>query len=67
MVTDKDRMIEWLNRVAGEVYALRRKPRLGTDKCLAAIRQNYDVINVLTKVANGDARMQGIAPPTDII
>lgn len=60
-------MIEWLNRVADDVYALRRKPRLGTEKCLVAIRQSYDVISVLTKVANGDAIMLGIAPPSDII
>lgn len=66
-ITNKDRMIEWLNRSADEVYALRRKPRLSTDKALEAIRGNYDVINVLTKVARGDAYMKGISPPKDLL
>lgn len=66
MITNKDRMIEWLSRAADEVYSLRRKPRLSTDKALYAIRGNYDVIHVLTKVAKGDAYMLGINPPTDV-
>jgi hypothetical protein len=63
MVTDKDRMIEWLTRTADQIYDLRRKPRLSNDKCLAEIRQNYSVIAVLIDVANGKAKMQGISPP----
>ena len=62
MVSDKERMAEWLKRAADEIHALRRKPRLSTDNCLEVIRQNYDVINVLTKVAQGKAYMKGIAP-----
>jgi hypothetical protein len=63
MVSNKDRMIEWLNRTADEVYALRRKPNLSKDKALYAIRGNYNVISVLIKVAQGDAFMLGIKPP----
>jgi hypothetical protein len=63
MVTDKDRMIEWLTRAADQIYDLRRKPRLSTDKCLTVIRQNYSVLSVLIEVANGKAKMQGISPP----
>ena len=63
MVSNKDRMIEWLNRTADEVYALRRKPNLSKDKALYAIRGTYNVISVLIKVAQGDAFMLGIKPP----
>ena len=63
MVSNKDRMIEWLNRTADEVYALRRKPNLSKDKSLYAKRFNYNVISVLIKVAQGDAFMLGIKPP----
>ena len=63
MISEKERMKEWLVRAAAEVNALRRRPRLATEKRLEIIRQNYDVINVLTKVAKGEAFMIGIPPP----
>lgn len=62
MITDKERMIEWLSRSADQIYELRRKPRLSKDKALDAIRQNYSVIDVLTQVASGEAYMMGIPP-----
>lgn len=61
--SNKDRMIEWLNRTANEVYSLRRKPNLGKEKALYAIRGNYSVISVLIKVAQGEAYMLGAKPP----
>lgn len=67
MVTNKERMVEWLRRSADQVHELRCKPRLATDKRLALIRENYNVINVLTMVADGRAFMMGIAPPNDTL
>lgn len=58
-------MIEWLRRSADDIYNLRRKPRLSTDKCLEAIRQSYDIIYVLTLVVEKKAYMLGISPPND--
>lgn len=66
MVTEKERMIEWLKRSKNQVYNLRRKPRLSKDKALLAIRENYSIIGVLIQVAEGKAYMQGIAPINDI-
>lgn len=66
MVNDKERMIEWLNRSASQINSLRRKPRLSKDKCLPIIRENYQIISVLTMVVNGDAYMTGVMPPVDI-
>jgi len=63
MVTDKDRIKEWLRRSADDINALRRKSRLASDKKLEFIRQSYNVINVLTMVAEGKATMMGISPP----
>lgn len=66
MVTNKERMIEWLTRSADDINALRRKPRLSYDKKIQFIRQSYSIISVLTMVAEGKATMMGIAPPIDI-
>lgn len=63
MVTDKDRIKEWLRRAADDINSLRRKNRLATDKKLNFIRQSYSVIFVLTMVAEGKATMMGISPP----
>ncbi len=62
MVTDNERMVEWLQRSADQIHALRRKPRLSTEKCLESVRENYNVINVLTMVAENKAYMLGISP-----
>ena len=62
MVTEKQRLEEWLKRVADDVYALRRKPRLSKEKKLEAIRSTYAVLSVLLKVANREAYMLGIPP-----
>ena len=53
MVSEKDRMIEWLNRC---------KEQVQTISTLNDLRSNYDTISVLTKVAEGKAYMKGIAP-----
>lgn len=66
MVTDKERMVEWLTRSSMQINLLRKKPRLSTEKRLEIIRENYNVINVLTMVVNGEAYMLGINPPIDL-
>jgi hypothetical protein len=43
---------------------MRKKPRLSKAKKLQAIRQSYDVLHVLVKVAKGQARIDGIEPPS---
>lgn len=65
MVTEQDRILEWLNRSANQIKELRKKPRLAREKHLAMIRENYQIINVLTMVTKGEAYMIGIAPPPD--
>lgn len=67
MVTNKDRMVEWLTRKADEMHALQQDPEMDTLQALAIIRSNYEVINVLTKVAKGDAYMKGIKPLNDVV
>ena len=53
MASEKDRMIEWLNRCKEQVQSI---------KTLDDLRSNYDTISVLMKVAEGKAYMKGIAP-----
>lgn len=65
MISDRERMIEWLRRSADTIYELRKKPRLAKEKRLMAIRENYNIINVLTMVAENRAYMMGINPPND--
>ena len=62
MIGDKERISEWLLRAADEINALRRNTKLSDEERLDAIRQSYDVIYVLTLVAQGKAYMRGIAP-----
>lgn len=62
MVTEKERMKEWLRRSANEINSLKNTD-LDNNEKLAFIRQSYQVINVLTLVAENKAYMLGIAPP----
>lgn len=65
MITEKQRLMEWLDRAANEVNSLRKKPRLANNKKLDIIRSNYGVISVLIKVARREAYMIGIPPLDD--
>lgn len=58
--TEAQKIQEWLTRVADGVASM--KKLRGTQARLAAIRGNYEVLAVMTKVANGTAQIQGIAP-----
>ena len=62
MITEKDRIIEWLNRAAEHVAQLRKKPRLKKQKKLELLRSNYNTINIITKVVSGKGFMLGIPP-----
>lgn len=62
MITEKERMIEWLTRAAINVEKLSHE-KLPVEDQLRKIRENYATIEVLTKVASGTAYMVGIMPP----
>lgn len=62
MITEKERMIEWLERAAINVERL-SKEQISTEERLRKIRECYATIEVLTKVASGTAYMVGIMPP----
>lgn len=63
MNAETKRVQGWLGRVALDVNTLRKKPRLSREKKLQAIRQSYDILHVLVKVAKGQARIDGAEPP----
>ena len=58
MVTEKERMIEWLQSAATQLDQL-TDVKLTRDEKLLAIRLNYSVLDVLTIVASGKAYMTG--------
>jgi|WetSurMetagenome_2_1015567.scaffolds.fasta_scaffold1767453_2 hypothetical protein len=60
---EKHRMTEWLNRSSVQISKLRRKPKPSKEEALALIRENYQIIQVLVMVLEGNAHMIGIAPP----
>jgi hypothetical protein len=62
MVTEKDRMVEWLKRVSNQVEEISNKQDLSNSEKLDFIRQSYSIINVLTIVARNEAYMLGISP-----
>lgn len=62
MITEKERMIEWLTRAAINVSNIKTE-ECSTDELLTQIRSNYTTIEVLKKVASGSAYMIGIMPP----
>lgn len=61
MVTDKERITEWLSRVASELDEINKSSKLSAEK-IQMVRENYDILLVLTKVAAGTAFMVGIPP-----
>lgn len=62
MITEKERMVEWLTRSAISVSQLKNEQN-SSEELLAKIRSNYATIEVLKKVASGKAYMIGIMPP----
>jgi hypothetical protein len=68
MVTETQRIEEWLVRVASSVRELKEKLATGmtSEELLEAIRQNYEILSVMRKVSTGSAYMRGINPPKGI-
>jgi len=62
MISSSAQIKEWLLRVADDVNSMRQKDGSSAD-LLDLIRQNYEVLNVMRKVALGTAYMRGISPP----
>lgn len=62
MISEKEKFKEWLNRAAEEIIKLRKRPRLAKEKKIQLIRENYNVISVLKKVASREAYMVGTPP-----
>ena len=61
MVTDKERITEWLTRVANGLDEIKNS-KSPTNEKIQMLQENYDILLVLTKVASGTAFMVGIPP-----
>jgi len=64
-VTEAERIREWLIRVADDVQEKHEMYKIGLVKkqeLLEFIRQSYDTLLVMKKVAHGTAYMRGITP-----
>lgn len=65
MISEKEKFKEWLKRAVDDVKELKKKPRLSRQKKIQSIRENYNVISVLIKVAKREAYMVGTPPLVD--
>jgi len=68
-VTETQRILEWLVRVADQVLEMKTRydaEGVSEQELLDFIRQNYETLSVMTKVASGTAYMSGIVPPKGI-
>ncbi len=61
MISEKERIKEWLSRVYNEVDTMKLPNTSKQDK-LDMIKENYKILAVLTKVATGNAYLVGIPP-----
>ena len=66
MITECEKIHEWLTRVSKEASLLGIIKRQSPAQCLTAIRNNYTILAVMVKVAEGKVRMQGAKPPERI-
>jgi hypothetical protein len=67
-VTETQRILEWLVRVADEVRDIKARydaEGVSEQELLDFIRQNYETLSVMKKVASGTAYMSGITPPKE--
>ena len=65
MISEKERIKEWLSRVSDEVNTMKLPNASKQDK-LDMIKENYKILAVLTKVAAGDAYLVGVPPINQI-
>jgi hypothetical protein len=66
MVTEKARLKEWLSRVALGVVELKSSTISDSNK-LKLIQENYGILSVLIRVANGNAYMVGVPPISNTV
>ncbi len=67
-MTETQRILEWLVRVADEVRDIKSRydtKGVSEQELLDFIRQNYETLSVMNKVASGTAYMSGITPPKE--
>lgn len=67
-MTETQRILEWLVRVADEVRDIKARydaEGVSEQELLDFIRQNYETLSVMKKVASGTAYMSGITPPKE--
>ena len=67
-MTGTQRILEWLVRVADEVRDIKARydaEGVSEQELLDFIRQNYETLSVMKKVASGTAYMSGITPPKE--
>jgi hypothetical protein len=67
-VTETQRILEWLVRVADEVRDIKARydaEGVSEQELLDFIHQNYETLSVMKKVASGTAYMSGITPPKE--
>lgn len=62
MISEKEKLAEWLLRVADDVNKTRSNKNLSKRDLLTSIRQSYAIISVLIKVANGQGTILGTPP-----
>ena len=62
-MTENKRMQEWLRRVAVDVGTLKNTSDLDNSAKLERIKDSYQILSVMIKVAQGRAYMAGIQPP----
>ena len=59
MISERDRLVEWISRVEREICDIKQNPGSTKEEKLKRIRNNYSIISVLTKVASKEAYMVG--------
>jgi hypothetical protein len=65
-MTENKRMEEWLRRVAVDIGTLRNTSDLTNITKLEKIKDSYQILSVMIKVAQGRAYMAGVQPPKGI-
>ena len=61
-MTEKDRIAEWLTRVAVDLAGLKIENTLTKEEKLHKIKSSYEILSVMIKVAQGRAYIVGIQP-----
>lgn len=65
-MTENKRIEEWLRRVAVDIGTLKNNSNLTKSDKLDKIKDGYQILSVMIKVAQGRAYMAGVQPPKGI-